>query len=141
MGSKNHLQEKNAICKPRQRINLAIAVGETCVWTPLAHDCSSKTYSKTSTIKEHVNTIRKQAQGAAHKAVEELDHHKGQIQSTPCQKDAYLSVVTDHVEDKTYTPKYAMRRESLSIRMLCIIDPGVERAIKNADILEWFPWR
>ena len=36
----------------------------------------------------------------------------------------------------TYTPKYAMRRESLSINTLCMIEPGVERAIKKADILE-----
>jgi len=36
----------------------------------------------------------------------------------------------------TYTPKYAMRRESRSISTLCTIEPGVARAIRNAEILE-----
>jgi hypothetical protein len=47
-----------------------------------------------------------------------------------------VSNLTVLVKQTTYTPKYAIRRESFSISTLCMIEPGVARAIRKADSLE-----
>lgn len=71
-----NLQKEHAVCETRKGIDFAITVREPGIWAPFAHDCSGETHSETSTIEEHVDTICEQSQGAADKAVKELNHHE-----------------------------------------------------------------
>ena len=74
-------KEEDSVCESRKRVDLAVPVGIFGIWPPLAHYCCRQTDCETCAVKQHVNAVSKQSKRAADEAVEELDKHKGQVET------------------------------------------------------------
>lgn len=61
--------EEDTIGKPRQGVNLAIAIWKPRIGGPFAHHGSAKSNNESKAIEEHVNTITEQTERARDEAV------------------------------------------------------------------------
>ena len=70
-----------AVCKPRQRVHLAITIGKCERGRPLAHDGCGEPDCQAKAVEQHVYAIREEAERACYKAIEELHKHEAEIEA------------------------------------------------------------
>ena len=52
-----NIQKEDAVGEAGERVDFAVAVGESCVRAPFAHYCCGETDGETRAVEEHVDTI------------------------------------------------------------------------------------
>lgn len=78
---KQDLHEEDAVGKPRQRVDFAIAIGEPGARGPFTHDSSTKANHERQAVEKHMNTVTKKTQRPCHKSIGQLNKHKGKIKT------------------------------------------------------------
>lgn len=61
--------EENAIGESRQGIHLAIAIGKPGIGRPFAHDCCTQSDHQRKAVKEHMDAVTEEAEGASQEPI------------------------------------------------------------------------